>query len=122
MHSKRIVLVEGVRTPIGRYGDVIKNVKSGFLASRVIEGVLEKSCLSPTYVDEVILGEVRQTSESSNVARVAALRAGIPHSASAFTVNRLCASVMQAIASGVQQIQSGQAKKVIAGGTESMSN
>ncbi|MEH6943796.1 thiolase family protein [Bacillus sp. JJ722] len=122
MEKKRIVIAEGVRTPIGRYGGVLKNVKSGFLASRVIEGVLEKAGLSPRCVDEVILGEVRQTSESSNVARVAALRAGIPDSASAFTVNRLCASGMQAIASGVQQIQSRQAKIVIAGGTESMSN
>src|SRR5690606_334395 len=69
-----------------------------------------------------ILGEVRQSSESSNVARVAALRAGIPDSVPAFTVNRLCASGMQAIASAVQQIQSGQAEIIVAGGTESMSN
>ena len=78
--------------------------------------------MSPLLIDEVILGEVRQTSEASNVARVASLRAGISPSAPAFTVNRLCASGMQAIASGVQQIQSGQAKIVIAGGTENMSN
>ncbi|MEH6947135.1 thiolase family protein [Bacillus sp. JJ634] len=122
MKKNRIVIVDGVRTPIGRYGGVLKDVKSGFLASRVIESVLEKANVSPTIVDEVILGEVRQTSEASNVARVAALRAGIPSSTPAFTVNRLCASGMQAIASGVQQIQSGQAKVVIAGGTESMSN
>jgi len=122
MKKNRIVIVDGVRTPIGRYGGVLKDVKSGFLASRVIESVLEKANVSPTIVDEVILGEVRQTSEASNVARVAALRAGIPSSTPAFTVNRLCASGMQAIASGVQQIQSGQAKAVIAGGTESMSN
>ncbi|MFJ8244254.1 thiolase family protein [Peribacillus asahii] len=122
MEKNRIVIVDGVRTPIGRYGGGLKDVKSGFLASRVIESVLEKANVSPTIVDEVILGEVRQTSEASNVARVAALRAGIPSSTPAFTVNRLCASGMQAIASGVQQIQSGQAKVVIAGGTESMSN
>ncbi|WP_042347214.1 thiolase family protein [Bacillus massiliigorillae] len=121
MENKKIVIVEGVRTPIGRYGGVLKNVQSGFLASRVIEGVLEKASLSPTCVDEVILGEVRQTSESSNVSRVAALRAGIPETAPAFTVNRLCASGMQAIASAVQQIQSGIAKIVVAGGTENMS-
>ncbi len=119
--NKRIVIVEGVRTPIGRFGGVLKDVSSGYLAARAIEGVLEKARLSPSAVDEVILGEVRQTSESSNVARVAALRAGVPGSAPAFTVNRLCASGMQAIASAVQQIQSQQAKIVIAGGVENMS-
>ena len=122
MNNSRIVITNGVRTPVGRYGGVLKDVKSSFLASHVIEGVLKKSSLSPLLIDEVILGEVRQTSEASNVARVASLRAGISPSAPAFTVNRLCASGMQAIASGVQQIQSGQAKIVIAGGTENMSN
>lgn len=122
MAGGRIVIASGVRTPIGRYGGVLKDVKSSFFASHVIEGVLSNANLSPIEVDEVILGEVRQTSEASNVARVAALRAGIPVSSPAFTVNRLCASGMQAIASGVQQIQSGQANIVIAGGTENMSN
>ena len=119
--SERVVIVEGVRTPIGRYGGTLKEVNSGFLGSHVIEKLLEKTSLSPDKVDEVILGEVRQTTESSNVARVAAIRAGIPVEKPAFTVNRLCASGMQAIASGIQQIQSNQAAIVVAGGTESMS-
>ncbi|WP_172373792.1 thiolase family protein [Sporosarcina jiandibaonis] len=119
--SERVVIVEGVRTPIGRYGGALKEINSGFLGSHVIESLLKKVSLSPDKVDEVILGEVRQTTESSNVARVAAIRAGIPADKPAFTVNRLCASGMQAIASGVQQIQSNQAEIVVAGGTESMS-
>lgn len=119
--SERIVIVEGVRTPIGRYGGALKEINSGFLGSHVIEKLLEKVSLSPEKVDEVILGEVRQTTESSNVARVAAVRAGVPVEKPAFTVNRLCASGMQAIASGVQQIQSNQASIVVAGGAESMS-
>ena len=119
--SGRVVIVEGVRTPIGRYGGALKDINSGFLGSHVIEKLLEKVAISPEKVDEVILGEVRQTTESSNVARVAAIRAGIPAEKPAFTVNRLCASGMQAIASGVQQIQSNQASIVVAGGTESMS-
>ena len=119
--SGRVVIVEGVRTPIGRYGGALKDINSGFLGSHVIEKLLERVALSPEKVDEVILGEVRQTTESSNVARVAAIRAGIPAERPAFTVNRLCASGMQAIASGVQQIQSNQASIVVAGGTESMS-
>lgn len=69
----------------------------------------------------MILGEVRQTTESSNVARVAALRAGIPETTPAFTVNRLCASGMQAVASAVQQISFGHAEIVVAGGTECLS-
>lgn len=120
--SERIVIVEAVRTAIGRYGGALKEINSGFLGSHVIEELLKKASLSPEKVDEVILGEVRQSTESSNVARVAAIRAGIPVEKPAFTVNRLCASGMQAIVSGVQQIQSNQAAIVVAGGTESMSN
>jgi acetyl-CoA C-acetyltransferase len=118
---EEIVIVSGVRTPIGRYGGALKEVNSGFLASHVIKESLKRVNLNAEQVDEVILGEVRQSTESSNVARVAALRAGIPETVPAFTVNRLCASGMQAIGSAVQQIQSGQAEVVVAGGTESMS-
>lgn len=119
---ERVVMVEGVRTPIGRYGSTLKDVSSGFLASHVIAKLLERTAVAPEEVDEVIFGEVRQTTESSNIARVAAIRANIPVEVPAFTVNRLCASGMQAITSGVQQIQSEQAEIVIAGGAESMSN
>lgn len=117
-----VVIVQGLRTPIGKYGGALKEFKSSELAACVIEALLKKCSLSSEQIDEVILGEVRQTTESSNVARVAALKAEIPVDRPAFTVNRLCASGMQAITSGVQQIQSGQAEILIAGGTESMSN
>ena len=120
--QERVVIIEGIRTPIGRYGGALKEINSGFLGSHVIKGLLEKAEVLPEIVDEVILGEVRQSTESSNVARVAAIRAGVSVEKPAFTVNRLCASGMQAIASGVQQIQSNQAEVVIAGGTESMSS
>ncbi|SEB14711.1 acetyl-CoA C-acetyltransferase [Thalassobacillus cyri] len=120
--KESIVIVEAVRTPVGRYGGILKDINSGELASIVIEAALSRTGLSPELIDEVILGEVRQTTESSNVARVAALRAGVPESSPAFTINRLCASGMQAVASGVQQIISDQAEVVIAGGTESLSN
>ncbi|PLT35565.1 thiolase family protein [Bacillus sp. V5-8f] len=121
MNNEEIVIVSAVRTPIGRYGGSLKNLNSGFLASHVIKEAINRANVNPDQVDEVIMGEVRQSTESSNVARVAALRAGLPETTPAFTVNRLCASGMQAIASGVQQIQSGQADIVVAGGTESMS-
>nr|WP_263327358.1 thiolase family protein [Neobacillus sp. Marseille-Q6967] len=121
MAREEIVIVSGARTPIARYGGALKEINSGFLASHVIKEALNRANISGDHVDEVILGEVRQTTESSNVARVASLRAEIPDTVPAFTVNRLCASGMQAIASAVQQIQSGQAEIVVAGGTESMS-
>jgi acetyl-CoA C-acetyltransferase len=116
-----IVIVSGVRTPIARYGGALKDINSGYLASHVIKEALNRAHITGDQVDELILGEVRQSTESSNVARVAGLRAGVPETVPAFTVNRLCASGMQAIASAVQQIQSGQAEIVVAGGTESMS-
>ncbi|MFJ7755205.1 thiolase family protein [Peribacillus muralis] len=119
--SEEIVIVSAVRTPIGRYGGALKNISSGHLASIVINEAIKRANIAAEQVDEVIFGEVRQTTESSNVARVAALRSGIPESAPAFTVNRLCASGMQAIASAAQQLSSGQANIVVAGGTESMS-
>lgn len=119
--NSNIVIVSAVRTPIGRYGGSFKEINSGFLASHVVKEAVNRANISSDEVNEVILGEVRQSTESSNVARVAALRAGIPETVPAFTINRLCASGMQAIASGVQQIQSGQAEIVVAGGTESMS-
>jgi acetyl-CoA C-acetyltransferase len=119
---KDIVILSAVRTPVGRYGGALKSLNSGQLASIAMKAAIERAGIEPEQVDEVILGEVRQSTESSNVARVAALRAGIPETVPAFTINRLCASGMQAVASGAQQIGYGQADIVIAGGTESMSN
>ena len=69
--SERVVIVDGVRTAIGRYGGSLKDINSGLLASHVIEKLLEKTNVSANKIDEVILGEVRQSTESSNVARVA---------------------------------------------------
>lgn len=116
-----IVIVSAVRTPIGRYGGALKNISSGHLGAIVIEEAIKRAGLAPEQISEVILGEVRQSTESSNVARVAALRAGLPETTPGFTINRLCASGMQAVASGVQQILSGQGDIIVAGGTENMS-
>jgi acetyl-CoA C-acetyltransferase len=121
IQDKEIVIVSAVRTPIGRMGGTLRHVNSGHLASVVIKEAVKRAGILSEMVDEVILGEVRQSSESSNVARVAAIRAGMPIGSPAYTINRLCASGMQAIASGVQQIIFGQADIVVVGGTESMS-
>lgn len=117
-----IVILSAVRTAVGRYGGALKSLNSGQLGAIVIQEAVKRAGLTPEQVDEVILGEVRQSTESSNVARVAALRAGVPETAPAYTINRLCASGLQAVASGAQQIAFRQADIVVAGGTESMSN
>lgn len=116
-----IVIVSAVRTAIGKYGGTLKEVDSGQLGAAVIREAIRRAGISPELVDEVIMGEARQTTKSSNMARVAALRAGVSETATAYTVNRLCASGMQAIGSAVQQIAFGQADVVVAGGAESMS-
>ncbi|MBS4192373.1 thiolase family protein [Bacillus sp. FJAT-49705] len=116
-----IVIVSAVRTAIGKFGGTLKDIDSGKLGAMVIREAIQRAGISPECVDEVIMGEVRQSTQSSNMARVAAMRAGVPETASAFTVNRLCASGMQAIGSAVQQIAFGQADVVIAGGAESLS-
>lgn len=115
------VIVSARRTAIGRFGGTLKNINSGDLAAAVMKDALQTTGLAADQINEIILGEVRQSTESSNVARVAALRAGIPEKASAFTVNRLCASGMQAVVSGVQHLAFHPDEIVIAGGTENMS-
>lgn len=116
-----IVVAGAVRTAIGKFGGTLKDVHSGHLASAVIKESLRRAGVAGEWVNEVIMGEARQSTESSNVARNASLRAGLPVEVTAFTVNRLCASGMQAVASGALQIMSGHADIVVAGGTENMS-
>lgn len=115
------VIVSAKRTAVGRFGGSLKSLNSGDLAAAVIKDVLATTGLKADLVNEVIMGEVRQSTESSNVARVASLRAGIPISTSAQTVNRLCASGIQAVVSGVHHLAFHPDEVVIAGGTENMS-
>ena len=116
-----IYIMGAVRTAIGKYGGSLKNVPAHELASLVIRESLNRSGVPDDLVDEVILGEVRQTTESSNIARAALLEAGLPESVPGFTVNRLCASAMQAVYSGSQEIKCGIADVIVAGGTENLS-
>lgn len=119
--TNEYVIVSANRTAIGRFGGQFKDISAGELASVVIKDAIDRVGLSPEQINEVILGEVRQSSESSNLARVAALRAGIPYGTSAYTVNRLCASGMQAVVSGVQHLAFNPNDIVITGGAENMS-
>jgi len=116
-----VFIISAVRTAIGRYGGTLRTVTSGELGSIVIKEGLERAGISPDQVDEVIMGEVRQSTESANMARVAALKAGLPEEVPAFTINRLCASAMQAMYSGYLQVTTGEASVVVVGGAENMS-
>nr|WP_263324400.1 thiolase family protein [Neobacillus sp. Marseille-Q6967] len=115
------VIVSAKRTAIGRFGGSLKTVNSGDLGAAVIKDALQTTGIPSDQINEIILGEVRQATESSNVARIAGLRAGISDTATAYTVNRLCASGMQAVVSGVQHLAFHPDEIVIAGGTENLS-
>ena len=121
MFLEPVYIMGGVRTAIGKYGGSLKSVPAHRLASLVIREALNRSGVSDDLVDEVILGEVRQSTEASNIARCALLEAGLPESVPGYTVNRLCASSMQAAFSGCQEIWCGQADVIVAGGAENMS-
>ena len=114
-------LLDGVRTPIGRYGGGLAAHRPDDLAALVVRTIVERSGIDPADVDEVVLGAANQAGEDNrNVARMATLLAGLPDSVPGFTVNRLCASGLTAITTARQMIAAGDADVVIAGGVESM--
>lgn len=116
-----VYIVSAVRTAIGKYGGSLKSVPAHTLGAGVIKEAVRRAGTDPDKIDEVIFGEVRQSTEASNIARSALLEAGLPEHIPGFTVNRLCASSMQAVLSGCQEIWLGQADCVAAGGAENMS-
>jgi 3-oxoadipyl-CoA thiolase len=114
-------LVDGVRTPQGRYGGALAGIRADDLAALVVSEVVRRTGLAADAVDEVILGCANQAGEDNrNVARMALLLAGLDPSVPGYTVNRLCASGLTAIASAAQAVRTGEADVVIAGGVESM--
>ena len=118
------VIVSAVRTPVGKAPNgVLRSARPDELGALVIAEALRRTpAIAPGDVDDVILGcAMPEAEQGLNVARIASLRAGIPVSASAVTINRFCSSGLQAIAFGSEQIICGSAETVIAGGTESMS-
>ena len=111
-----------VRTPIGRYGGALAGVRPDDLAALAIATLIERAGIDPAAVDDVILGCANQAGEDNrNVARMAALLAGLPVSVGGSTVNRLCASGLDAIGGAARAIRSGDVDLMIAGGVESMS-
>ena len=118
---REVVVVSAVRTAIGSIGGTLKDVQPEVLAKTVMEGAVSKIGLDKALIDEIIMGQTKQTTDAPNIARVAALMAKIPEEVPAYTVHRQCASGMQAILNGMQQIQCGYSDIVLAGGVESMS-
>lgn len=119
---KDVVIVSPLRTPVGAHGGALRSLRAQDLAAIVFKAVLERTGIDPGILDEVILGNIGQPSDAANIGRVAALMAGVPIHVPGFTVQRNCASGMQAITSAYQAIQAGDGEIYLVGGTESMSN
>lgn len=121
-HQPRAVIVDALRTPIGRHGGALASVRPDDLAALVITSLVAQSGIDPALIDDVILGCTNQAGEDNrNVARMATLIAGLPETVPGQTVNRLCASGLQAVASAAQAIAAGEGTVFVAGGVESMS-
>ena len=116
-----VVIAGAVRTAIGKFGGALATLPATRLGAIVIRDALGRAGVAPDQVDEVIMGQVLQAGAGLNPARQAALLAGLPVTVPAYTVNKVCASGMKAIALGAQAIASGQSEIVVAGGMENMS-
>jgi 3-oxoadipyl-CoA thiolase len=118
----RAVILAGLRTPIGRYGGALSGVRPDDLAAHVIRAVVERSGIPADQIEDVWFGCANQAGEDNrNVARMAALLAGLPESVAGVTVNRLCASGLTAIVGACHAVQAGDGELFVAGGVESMS-
>ncbi|MBM4314010.1 MAG: 3-oxoadipyl-CoA thiolase [Deltaproteobacteria bacterium] len=118
---REAVIIDAVRTPVGRYGGALKNVRSDDLAALCIAEIVKRNTFDPNTIEDVILGCANQAGEDNrNVGRMAVLLAGLPHSVAGQTINRLCGSALNAVNSAAQAIKSGEGDVFIAGGCESM--
>jgi acetyl-CoA acetyltransferase family protein len=116
-----VYLVGGVRTPQGKYGGALAGVRPDDLAAQVVREAVTRAGVPDEAVDEVVLGAANQAGEDNrNVARMAALLAGLPDTVPGYTVNRLCASGLTAIVSAANTVRAGEADLIVAGGVESM--
>jgi 3-oxoadipyl-CoA thiolase len=120
--TRRAVIVSAVRTPIGRHGGGLASVRPDDLAAVALRAVVERAGVRPADVDDVVMGCTNQAGEDNrNVARMGLLLAGFPVEVPGQTVNRLCGSGLQAVASAAQAIAAGEGDVIVAGGVESMS-
>jgi 3-oxoadipyl-CoA thiolase len=119
---KRAVIIDAVRTPIGRYGGALKTCRPDDLAALVMRTLVQRTKIDPATIDDVYFGATNQAGEDNrNVARMAVLLAGLPDTVPGCTVNRLCASGLEAINIAARMIETGTGNVFIAGGVESMS-
>ncbi|MCI8598143.1 MAG: thiolase family protein [Lachnospiraceae bacterium] len=117
-----VVIVSGARTAVGKFGGSLKEFEASDLGGFAIKAAYERAGVKPEDIDEVVMGCVASAAENAFMARLCSVKAGIPYDAGAITVNRLCASGLQAIVTGTMEIQRGFANIVAAGGGESMNN
>lgn len=116
-----IYLIDALRTPVGKHNGVLKSVRPDDMAALVLKKIVERNKLDPAQVDEVYMGCANQAGEDNrNVARMATLIAGYPETVPAVTINRLCASGLEAATAAYRAIKSGEGECYVAGGVESM--
>jgi acetyl-CoA C-acetyltransferase len=121
MKDEDVVIVSAARTPVGSFNGSLSSVPAHTLGEVAIRAALDRAHVPPADVDEVIMGQVLSAGEGQNPARQAAIAAGIPIEATAWGLNQVCGSGLRAVAVGAQQIKSGDADIIVAGGQESMS-
>src|SRR5687768_3209661 len=116
------LIIDAVRTPMGRYGGALAGVRPNDLAARVVDASVKRTEIDASAIRDIYMGAANQAGEDNrNVARMAGLLAGLPVEVPAVTVNRLCASGLEAAVQGARQLRLGDADLVLAGGVESMS-
>jgi acetyl-CoA acetyltransferase len=114
--SQEAFVCDAVRTPIGRYGGALSTVRGDDLAAVPLKALIERNELDPAAIDDVILGCANQAGEDNrNVARMAALLSGLPETVGGTTINRLCASGLDAVGTAARAIRSGDANLLLAG-------
>ena len=121
MALAEVVILGAARTPIGKYGGSFRDIHPAELGAIAARAAMQRAGIEPRDIDEVVMGHGRQAGSGPNTARQVAHRAGVPHTSPAQTINKACASSLQAIASGAQSILLGESAVVLTGGMESMS-
>ena len=118
---KEVVIVSGVRLPVGSFGGSLKTISTIDMGAMVVKEAVKRANISPDLVDEVVIGEVGQIAQDGFIARAISLKAGLPEKTTAYSVNRQCGSGLQSIVDAYLQIQSGVSDVVVAGGVENIS-
>jgi acetyl-CoA C-acetyltransferase len=121
MPASEIVIADAVRTAVGAFNGAFASIPAHDLGKAVIADLLSRTKVAPEEVDEVILGQILTAGQGQNPARQASIGAGVPNETTAWGINQLCGSGLRAVALGMQQIQTGDANIIVAGGQESMS-